>query len=297
MRRAVASLLLLGAAGLLNGCVAVVIPIAAAGVIGKTQLDAKKRAKRAEVTMIGVADRTRAVEITSETDTGQRDIAAVVPDPPAAVLNTAGGLTVTERLAISNIRHSYFKFAQYSLGQAAKHAAGLTPRSAVLVENVSLAFPKTIDCGNKPLAVIIDLDAAPAVTPDTPASASTSGLAELLELMREGGIRIAWISGESEGAVQPVVAALQNGPSPILKPSDLVSFAERKGLRKQERRWAIANNHCVIAVAGDRRADFDELYDYIRQPDYAIRLDAMWDRGWFELPAPTAQTAPEDAAP
>jgi hypothetical protein len=53
----------------------------------------------------------------------------------------------------------------------------------------------------------------------------------------------------------------------------------------------------VLAIAGDRRADFDILFDYLRDPDYAIRLEAWMDRGWFLLPYPAsvadAELSPE----
>ena len=53
------------------------------------------------------------------------------------------------------------------------------------------------------------------------------------------------------------------------------------GERKQTRRDAIANTLCPIAILGDERADFDELYLYLKNPDSAIALDASIGRGWF----------------
>ncbi len=51
--------------------------------------------------------------------------------------------------------------------------------------------------------------------------------------------------------------------------------------RKQTRRDEVAKRVCPIALVGDERADFDELYLYLKQPDAAVALDAMIGRGWF----------------
>lgn len=248
----------------LSGCVAALVPIAAGGVIAKTQLDGRKRTKAAEASLTPERATEQALPIS-------------VPIPQEPSLNAA------DRLLFSAVRHPYLGFTLYALGRREQRTLGMPVRSAVLVRNISLADPKTIDCGTKPMAVIIDLDEGNRAQNE----ASKAGeLAILLETLREADIQIAWLSADTAAAAQRRIDALQSGDTPALKNNDLVLTAQKRGPRKQERRWELAKTYCVIAIAGDKKSDFDELYDYLRKPDLAIRLDAFIDRGWFELPAP-----------
>ncbi len=267
----------------LSGCVAALLPIAAGGLIAKTQIDARKRAQRAESTM----ENPQAEPENNEQTSGE----PIVLPPPAdqqaqqSPSDQPASMRATERLLFSNVRHPYLAFTLYALEQAENRAIGKPVRSAVLVENISLANPKAIECGAKRAAVIIDMDEAGDAGQ---AIAMTPGeLAILLETLREADIRIAWISGDTEAQAQGKVTALKAGETPALKDNDLVFHRRKGGFRKQEQRWELSKDYCVLAIAGDRRADFDELFDYLRKPDLAIRLDAFNGRGWFELPPPT----------
>jgi hypothetical protein len=279
----------------LSGCVAALVPIAAGGLLAKTQLDARKRARQAEATMEQPNGKQEdAPQVNTEQASGAPiTISRDGVPPQGEVAGEPKAMRAAERLLFSNVRHPYLAFTLYALDQAEKRASGLPLRSAVLIENISLANPKAIDCGNKRFAVIIDLDEAKGG--DSPANITASDLAVLLETLREADIRIAWLSGDTQAAAQGRIAALQSGETPALKENDLLLLGRKGGLRKQEQRWELAKDHCVLAVAGDRKADFDELYDYLRKPDLAIRLDAFTDRGWFELPAPTRALGAGDA--
>ena len=67
---------------------------------------------------------------------------------------------------------------------------------------------------------------------------------------------------------------------------DTLYLAGNGDYRKQTRRIEAASKSCVIAMAGDRKSDFDELFDYLRLPQAAFRLDPLFDAGWFLAPAP-----------
>ena len=56
--------------------------------------------------------------------------------------------------------------------------------------------------------------------------------------------------------------------------------------RKQTRRRAFAEEHCVVAILGDEKADFDELYQYLRSPDDAVTLERLVGDRWFLAPTP-----------
>ena len=51
--------------------------------------------------------------------------------------------------------------------------------------------------------------------------------------------------------------------------------------RKQTRRDALAKTHCIVAILGDERADFDELYLYLKDRDAVVPPDAIIGNGWF----------------
>jgi hypothetical protein len=278
--------LLLGASLTLQGCVAVLLPIAAAGMIGKKEVDkARARTRAAEEGFDpSLIDKTSPQVFVGE---APPVVAATALPVPIEELETPGTMSALDRLAQSNISNAYLPFAQFALGEAAKRDRGEAARSAVLVERVSLSQPQTIDCGAKPMAVLIALD----VAPDTPAEMDIerqNGFSELLETLRESGIRIAWLAETDERQLGPILDLLREGEEPVLRDTDLMLVGLPGSYRKQERRWALAQSHCVVAIAGDRKGDFDELYDYLRDQSYAIRLEAFTGRGWFELPHPIA---------
>jgi hypothetical protein len=266
----------------LQGCVALVLPIAAAGVIGKKEVDkARARTRAAEASFDPISPPQVFVgEAPAEA------IASALPVPTVEA-EVPGAMSPLDRLAQSNISNAYLPFARYALGEVAKRSKGQAARSVILPENVSLSQPQPISCGAKPFAVLIDLD----IAPDTPAEMDVerqNGFAALLETLRESGIRIAWLAETDERQLKPILDLLREGEEPVLRDTDLMLFGLPGTYRKQERRWALATSHCVVAIAGDRKSDFDELYDYLRDQSYAIRLEAFTGRGWFELPHPVA---------
>jgi hypothetical protein len=290
--RAGAVLLVLAGALSLQGCAAALLPVAAAGLIGKHQIDAAARTRRAE------AD----VQLPGG-EPGQSPSQPVVtvggaePDKYAArpgVLPIPGNneyAILTARSMPSPSRHPFLNFSSYALAQAQRRDQGLAVQSAVLVQKVSLANPETVACGAKPLAVIIDLDAAQPAVQST--ESLTRPLGSLLEDMRDAGLRLIWISGRGQAEVASTLDPLRQGDNPAIKAEDLISLQEQGRLRKQERRWNLAGYYCIAAVAGDQNSDFDELFDYLRNPDYAISLGKFWNRGWFVVPHPASVAAPE----
>lgn len=255
----------------LQACVAAAIPLAAAGMVGKTRIDAAKRAGDAE-----------------------RDAATALPEPAPAPLVTVGQVSdlppakphdPNARPPASEDAHPYVRFAEYALEQKAARDAGQPVRSAVLVKDVSLTSPETIACGDKPMAVMIDVDRAPG-SPDI--DHVRPGLAALLDSLRVAQIRIAWAGEGNATALEESLKASKADIESYIGADDMFIGTSANGLRKQEQRWALARDYCVVALAGDRRSDFDELYDYLRNPDYAIGLERFVNRGWFDAPSPLA---------
>lgn len=273
----------------LQGCVALALPALAAGVIGKKEIDKARARTRAAEATFDLSAMPQVIVGPPAAESAAPEVApaiAAVPTP-GADSETPGTMGALDRLALSGINNAYMPFARYAIEQAAKRGNGEVLRGTVLVESVSLSAPQAMDCGNKPMAAIIDLDVAPG-TPSEMVVQRQDGLSALIETMRESGIRIAWLAETDAAQLGPILDLLKEGEDPVIRDADLMMVGLPGKYRKQERRWQLARDYCVVAIAGDRRGDFDELYDYLRDQAYAIRLEAFIDKGWFELPHPVA---------
>ena len=137
-------------------------------------------------------------------------------------------------------------------------------------------------CMARDTAVIVDLDAASETgTATTP----PPGLAAQLERLRSAGIVVVWISQRPASEVAEVAGSLRSsGLDPA--GSDPLLLLRGPRDRKQALREEAARDVCPIAIAGDRKSDFDELFDYLRDPQAAAGLDSLIGSGWFIVPPP-----------
>ncbi len=250
----------------LSGCVAAAfaIPVAAAaGVIGKNV-------------------RVRAATPVPESRDTEATLASTTP-------RTAGGVTLTtlSELPVPSIAGTsadpWRPFVDYALRRATDQQQ---TDSALLGPNALLALqPRRLACPKKPPAVVVDLDAGQAPFMPNGVGLPSPALAEGLAQLREAKIIVLWVSQASANEVREVADALRlsgldpTGRDPLL----LVRNAED---RKQTLRQEANLDVCVIAIAGDREGDFDELFDYSRDPSAAVGLSAMIGEGWFIAPVP-----------
>ena len=187
-------------------------------------------------------------------------------------------------------------FVSYAL----ERSAGLAGPSGVVAEPAESALlsPEGISrltalrrpCGGNEPAVIVDLDNGPAAFSPEGAGPPSPGLAEGLARLREAGVVVLWISRADANRVNGVAEALRrSGLDPAGRDPLLLVLDEDD--RKQTMRVEANEDVCVVAIAGDQRADFDELFDYLRNPDAATGFESLIGSGWFVTPAPLA-TAP-----
>ncbi len=224
--------------------------------------------------------------------------AAAVPAPqpePAAVAPPAR-MTV---LAGASFEGGFGDFLGFAQRQMQRRAEGESPPSVVLVRNFSLDRPEYIACGDRPPAVIIDLDdsvlgSEPAIGTAPTGWQANPGLADGLERLRTAGVAILWMTDAPFYQLDEIRARLREtgldaaGRDPV--------YAQRGSSdRKQLRRLDAAAAWCVVAAAGDRQADLDEVYDYLVRPEAAVQLDRLWGQGWFMTPAPIQRTPPATA--
>lgn len=176
-------------------------------------------------------------------------------------------------------------FFDYAADKGAAAAGKARGRSVLLEAGTPIGLPKLRQCDGKYPAVIVDLDAgAQAFAPDAAHPASPT-LVEGLARLREAGVVVLWITALPARDVSEVADALKSsGLDPAA--SDPLLLVRSSGDRKQLLREDAARDVCVIAIAGDRKGDFDELFDYLRDQSSGESLEYLLGAGWFILPPP-----------
>ncbi len=157
--------------------------------------------------------------------------------------------------------------------------------SAVLSNPAALDGERAACAPGTPATVLIDLDpGSDALLPVDSGSASPA-LAEKLVQLRNQGMAIAWVSRTASSDVSLLRAALFRSGLDQLG-NDRLLLIGSPDQRKQTLRDQLAEIACIIAIAGDERADFHELFDYLLNPQDAALLEGLFGNGWFEIPTP-----------
>lgn len=254
------------AAPLLSGCVAAAIPVLAAGGVVGTQVRGDENDGVAQAAPQVAVDASPGYILAD--GTRARVVGGALPAPAGP------------RPAASE----YEPLLAYASVQGALPAAGSVRRSAILADPGTLA-PATRECSIHPAAVVIDLDPAGGVLDPAQALRADARLAGALAALRGEGLAIVWLSAttaDRAGAVRRALAG--SGLDPAGR--DELALLRYPEERKQTRRAEIAKEFCVLAIAGDDRRDFDELFDYLKDKSLAAPLDALLGNGWFLIPQP-----------
>lgn len=300
MARLRLSLIALATLPLLSSCVAALLPLAALGGLGKHEIN-RAQARR-ELVASGAID--LAMPVGKVTLGSDNDAANALPKTEKKFSGQGGAFEIVEVdlegdatdyisqffQPVGPGSSPYANFAAHALKQSARLEAGEGVESVVLIPQVDIFKPETMGCAGKPLAVAIDLDDT---TGGDWMEAETlyrqNGLIEVLTSLRAAKISVIWLSDQPVAASEKISAILNEAGFSQSESDDFL-FLDRGGEdRKQVRRWDAARNYCIVAMAGDDRADFDELYAYLRDPDGAITLENMFDNGWFLTPPPLVE--------
>ncbi len=151
--------------------------------------------------------------------------------------------------------------------------------------------PTRVDCAGEVPTVLIDLDPEGEDLDLSGPLSAPSALGVKLAQMRAQGIAIAWISRESRDAEGAVRAALTRSGLDLSGGDQLLLMGDPDD-RKQTLRDGLAGTSCLVAIAGDTRSDFHELFDYLLNPDDAFSLQPMIGNGWFIIPTPLLPERP-----
>ena len=210
---------------------------------------------------------------------------AVIPPPPAPPSATPAATSRTARPLATGEFAPLINYANRQSSRSAENRA-----SAVLADRTSL-MPERAACGGAEPTVLIDLDPDGDTFDPTNVTRAAPGLSSALAQLRASGVKIAWITKNPANQVVAIRNAL-NRSGLDLDNSDQVLLMRYPEDRKQTRREDLAASSCLIAIAGDVRSDFDELFEYLINPEAAAMLDPLIGNGWFVIPAPVVTERP-----
>lgn len=162
------------------------------------------------------------------------------------------------------------------------------PQLSALIDPATLLdTPARLPCGKVPPAVVIDLDPGTATLDLNDPPRAAPGLAEALGRIRGAGITVFWSSALPIKQADRLYAVLR-AVGLDLDGTDRLLLPRKASERKQERRLAAAREWCFVALAGDRRGDFEEALDYLRDPagPIAQAMAPLDGQGWFVIPQP-----------
>ena len=289
MNRKIAMGSLLALAGMsLSGCVAAAIPaLAGAGIIG-TRVDGEQAGET-----VGNAPSVAVAPPAPEPTP-----ALAAPPPPSApaaaavaapvVAEAPAPPTAPQALAaypdpanpIPDNQYGFARFVRYGQASAVGANNGADLLSAMLSDPVALDGKRRRCAVGEQAVAVIDLDPEGGVFTPPAKPVRQDGLALGLAVLREAGVEIAWLSDmpvERSGQLRAVLE--QSGLDP--RGQDIISLSRGADDSKQKRRENLAGITCVVAIAGDERADFDERYKYLRSPEAGAGLEPLIGDGWF----------------
>ncbi|PCD04771.1 acid phosphatase [Sphingomonas spermidinifaciens] len=200
---------------------------------------------------------------------------------------------------------------------AVAHARG-PASSVVLAPGSTPAAPRFAECGNRPRAVVYDIDETvllntganydSAVRGDPPFDSArwarweqggaakveaVPGVVAAIAAIRAAGLTVVFNSNRDRSAAVPTAAALASVGIAGAVPGETLYLKGdvAPGSAKDPRRAAIDARYCVIAMAGDNLGDFADAFNDRALTPSARRtlaqsptLDALWGNGWFLIP-------------
>jgi 5'-nucleotidase (lipoprotein e(P4) family) len=200
-------------------------------------------------------------------------------------------------------------------------AARARPAQSVILDAGStLDSPRFAACGQKPLAVVLDVDETviqnlgveydDAMHPGRPFSedrwrrweetgttavASIPGAVTALRGIRDAGVTVIFNTNRTAANAAHTQAMIEGaGLGPANHGETLYLQGDvAPGSGKDPRRAAIAQRYCVVALAGDQLGDFSDLFNdrSLPVPDRrraaaSAPFAALWGDGWFMLSNP-----------
>lgn len=317
----------------LSACIAAVVPIAASTAIVRKQMD-NKREQRAQ-------SAPAPAPTTVTDDKGQKWTVAPgmkglpapdgsTPRPATPAAPVAAGTVPETRQYLYGSGESaglsiqaYQALNRYLADHIAYRKKG-SMRQVVLADGSTLSTPQFEPCGQKPPAIVLDIDETAVLNLGYEADAVRRGVgfddsrwqrweatgadkvvavpgAKLaVDAARQLGITVIFNSNRTAASAAATTEALNHaGLGPVEHGTTLwLKGDDGGGSGKDDRRWAITSGYCVIALVGDQLGDFSDLFNAAdmtpsrrRALSLSPQFAKLWGNGWFLLPNPVYGTA------
>jgi hypothetical protein len=200
--------------------------------------------------------------------------------PPAAAPAQALATYPDPSNPLPNDQLGFARFVRYAQASAVGVRSGADLASAMLIDPVAIDGKRRRCATGEQQVVVIDLDPRGGLFVPPPNPARQDGLALGLAVLREADVEIAWLSDMSTDQSGALRTALEkSGLDP--RGEDIISLRRDEADTKQKRKDSLAGITCIVAIAGDERADFDERYKYLRSPEAGAELEPLIGDGWF----------------
>jgi 5'-nucleotidase (lipoprotein e(P4) family) len=236
--------------------------------------------------------------------------AAAGPPASPSILPGIQWLYGSGESAASSLQ-AYRAFRDHALAAARSRPA----ESVVLAPAATLAAPAFLPCGDKPLAVVLDVDETALQNLGAEYDQAVHdrgfdqarwerwertgadkvlaipGAAEALGAVRQAGMTVIFISNRKAANAAFTEQALDHaGLGPARNGETLLLQAEG-GSGKDARRATVAARYCVVAMAGDQLGDFSDLFNAKglgvgERRRAAAAFAGKWGSGWFMLSNP-----------
>jgi 5'-nucleotidase (lipoprotein e(P4) family) len=205
------------------------------------------------------------------------------------------------------------------LDQVAMQVKARPKDSVVLAEGATLEEPVFVPCGDKPLAVVFDVDETLVLNLgfeekdarrgggafdgkmwdrwEKTGAGSVSpvpGAVFTVDALRAQGVKVIFNTNRAAANAAGTIAAIKAAGlgNAVHGETLFLSGDDANGSRKDGRRWTIAARHCVIALGGDQLGDFSDLFNQIKSVSDRRLVTTRgwvaqkWGAGWFALPNP-----------
>ena len=295
-------LLLVAAAPLLSGCVAAaLIPIAAAGAIGRSQLKGSALSDRTNrrVASTATKDGSVSADLDASADSPMLDATAEamegfgagqieVVDARALPTPTARdmGFAVPPALPDDALDADQF-ISGFLQAQGERQRAGMGGESVVLMPETDPFAPQVTICEDLPYALLVELGGAPAASG---VDAAPERLIGWVRDARQSGITVVFALDEARADPDAAERALVDAGLGYADHGTTLWIVGDKGSGDSDAlRWKIASNYCIVAMVADRPEQFTFLYG--SYPDDTMRkstIASLWNAGWFLSPEPLA---------
>ncbi len=274
----------------LSGCAAALLPVVAGGLVAREQVEGPDRLRQAAPVEATEGREAAALPATAELPPLPEPDLRPRPDGRHARARLEPGLADLPPPAAASAIGPAGAFEAFSR-YAADHAAPPPPgraRASALIDPASLArTPQPGRCTTQAPAVVLDLDPGAQTFDLSDPPLPAPGLADALTSLRFAGLTVLWVSSLPEREAERLATVLRaTGLDP--DGEDRLVLLREPNDRKATRLQQEARRFCVIAFAADRRGDFEEAFDYLRDPEgpVAQALESHIGAGWFITPPP-----------